>query len=42
MYHHFKLQGITNICSTTDNDEDYDGEYKDDLESNQVMLLENI
>jgi hypothetical protein len=42
IYHHFDLQGITSIGSTTDNDEDYDGEYEDGLESNQVVLLENI
>jgi len=40
IYLHFDLQGITSIGSTTDND--YDGEYEDGLESNQVLLLENI
>jgi hypothetical protein len=42
IYHHFDLQVITSIGSTTDNDEDYDGEYEDGLEINQVLLLEHI
>jgi len=34
IYHHFELKRITNIGSTTNNDD----EYEDGLESNQVML----
>ena len=42
IYHNFELKVITNTGSTTDNDEGYDDECEDGLESSQAMLLENI